>query len=216
MPARKKNAINDGAPGAPGQPGGAGAEVAEERVEVVAYAAAIDVAKGSGMVCTGCRAAARTASGSRREHLRKRHRRRASHCSQLTSQAVHPIGSRSARGTVHDGPGVGEHARALLASDQEAIVIEADMREPTAILHRVTEQGFIDLAQPMAVLMLAVLHFIPDTAQAAGIAAAFREQMAARQLPGYHPRHSRQHESGRSRASRADLRLQFGRIRHPA
>jgi transposase len=52
MPARKKNASKDGAPGAPGQPGGAGAEVAEERVEVVTYAAAIDVAKGSGMVCT--------------------------------------------------------------------------------------------------------------------------------------------------------------------
>jgi transposase len=32
--------------------GGDGAEVAEERVEVVTYAAAIDVAKGSGMVCT--------------------------------------------------------------------------------------------------------------------------------------------------------------------
>ena len=32
--------------------GGDGAEVAEERAEVVTYAAAIDVAKGSGMVCT--------------------------------------------------------------------------------------------------------------------------------------------------------------------
>jgi transposase len=32
--------------------GGDGAEVAEDRVQVVEYAAAIDVAKGSGMVCT--------------------------------------------------------------------------------------------------------------------------------------------------------------------
>jgi hypothetical protein len=32
--------------------GGEGAEVAEEHVQVVTYAAAIDVAKGSGMVCT--------------------------------------------------------------------------------------------------------------------------------------------------------------------
>jgi len=32
--------------------GGDGAEVAEERVQVVERAAAIDVAKGSGMVCT--------------------------------------------------------------------------------------------------------------------------------------------------------------------
>jgi hypothetical protein len=39
-------------PAAPSQPGDDGAEVAEERVEVVTYAAAVDVAKGSGMVCT--------------------------------------------------------------------------------------------------------------------------------------------------------------------
>jgi transposase len=49
-----KNTRKDGAAsGSPaGQGGGAGAEVAEEHVEVVTYAAAIDVAKGSGMVCT--------------------------------------------------------------------------------------------------------------------------------------------------------------------
>ena len=38
--------------------GGDGAEVAEDSTQVVEYAAAIDVAKGSGMVCTrvpGCR-----------------------------------------------------------------------------------------------------------------------------------------------------------------
>ena len=57
----KKNAMGtkaDGA-GAPGDApggvpghGGDGAEVAEERTEVVSYAAAIDVAKAFGMVCT--------------------------------------------------------------------------------------------------------------------------------------------------------------------
>jgi transposase len=38
--------------GAAAEHGGDGAEVAEDRVQVVEYAAAIDVAKGSGMVCT--------------------------------------------------------------------------------------------------------------------------------------------------------------------
>jgi transposase len=55
MAARKKNMTQDAAPGPPAatsQPGDDGAEVAEERVEVVTYAAAIDVAKGFGMVCT--------------------------------------------------------------------------------------------------------------------------------------------------------------------
>jgi hypothetical protein len=52
MSAGKKN-VNDGAPdGAVAEHGGDGAEVAEDRVQVVEYAAAIDVAKGFGMVCT--------------------------------------------------------------------------------------------------------------------------------------------------------------------
>jgi transposase len=55
MAARTKNRTKDAAPGSPAassQPRDDGAEVAEERVEVVTYAAAIDVAKGFGMVCT--------------------------------------------------------------------------------------------------------------------------------------------------------------------
>ena len=48
MAARKDKADGAGVPGH----GGDGAEVAEELTQVVEYAAAIDVAKGSGMVCT--------------------------------------------------------------------------------------------------------------------------------------------------------------------
>jgi transposase len=48
----KKKSAEEGAPGAVPVHGGDGAEVAEELVQVVTYAAAIDVAKGFGMVCT--------------------------------------------------------------------------------------------------------------------------------------------------------------------
>ncbi len=50
---KKAKADTDGkSAGAAAEHGGDGAEVAEDRVEVVERAAAIDVAKGSGMVCT--------------------------------------------------------------------------------------------------------------------------------------------------------------------
>ena len=56
MAAGKKNAGKDtdgkGAAGGEAASGDDGAEVAEDRVQVVTYAAAIDVAKGFGMVCT--------------------------------------------------------------------------------------------------------------------------------------------------------------------
>ena len=51
--------------GAAPEHGGDGAEVAEDRVQVVEYAAAIDVAKGSGMVCTRVPGSRRIAGGRR-------------------------------------------------------------------------------------------------------------------------------------------------------
>ncbi len=100
-----------------------------------------------------------------------------------TRENVHQVARRLVPGArvvyVDNDPAVVMHALAILAADPCAIAIEADMREPAAVLRRATEQGFIDLAQPVAILMLAVLHFVPDTSQAAQIVAAFREQMAA-------------------------------------
>ena len=61
MAARKDKADGAGVPGH----GGDGAEVAEELTQVVAYAAAIDVAKGSGMVCTRVPGSRPTAGGRR-------------------------------------------------------------------------------------------------------------------------------------------------------
>ena len=52
MAARRSAKGRTGTPGAACRHGGDGAEVAEDRTQVVEYAAAIDVAKGFGMVCT--------------------------------------------------------------------------------------------------------------------------------------------------------------------
>ncbi len=78
---------------------------------------------------------------------------------------------------VDNDPVVLTHAGALLATDARTIVIEADMREPTKVLHHATANGFIDLDQPVAILMVAVLHFLPDADRPAEIVATFREHM---------------------------------------
>ena len=61
MAAGKGKADGTGVPGH----GGDGAEIAEDSTQVVEYAAAIDVAKGSGMVCTRVPGSARTGGGRR-------------------------------------------------------------------------------------------------------------------------------------------------------
>jgi O-methyltransferase involved in polyketide biosynthesis len=52
------------------------------------------------------------------------------------------------------------HGRALLARQDSVDFIQADVREPDALLEKLS--GLVDFDKPVAFLMLAILHFIPD------------------------------------------------------
>jgi hypothetical protein len=52
------------------------------------------------------------------------------------------------------------HARALLASDQRTIVVAADARDPAGIFADPAVRAHLDWAQPVAVLFVAIFHFI--------------------------------------------------------
>ena len=68
------------------------------------------------------------------------------------------------------------HARALLAGDN-TVAIQADLREPEVILGHPEVRQLIDFNQPIALLLLAILHFIPDDEDPLGIVARFRETL---------------------------------------
>jgi hypothetical protein len=78
---------------------------------------------------------------------------------------------------VDNDPIVHAHANALLAGDSTTVLL-ADLREADAILGHPAVQQVIDFGQPIAVLMLAVLHLIADADDPAGIVARFRDAMA--------------------------------------
>ena len=56
--------------------------------------------------------------------------------------------------------------------------------------------ALLDFDQPVAVLMLAVLHFVPDEDDPAGVVARFRRPPGAGQLPGAFARHPGRHDPG--------------------
>lgn len=64
---------------------------------------------------------------------------------------------------VDNDPLVLSHARALLTSSAEGktAYIQADLREPETILRSAAVRDTFDLSQPVAVMLVAVLHFIP-------------------------------------------------------
>ncbi|MFE3793700.1 SAM-dependent methyltransferase [Nocardia tengchongensis] len=54
------------------------------------------------------------------------------------------------------------HARAILRGNDQAAAIEADLREPAALLAQARETGIIDFDQPVGILLIAVLHLMGD------------------------------------------------------
>jgi O-methyltransferase involved in polyketide biosynthesis len=81
---------------------------------------------------------------------------------------------------VDNDPVVLSHQRAAagFASDVYTI-IEGDVRRPWAILADPKLNAVIDLSRPVAVLCVAVLHFIPDAEEPSQILAAFTDTVAA-------------------------------------
>jgi SAM-dependent methyltransferase len=79
---------------------------------------------------------------------------------------------------VDNDPIVLSHGRALLADDKTTKVFTADMREPQAILTAPGLAGLIDFSRPVAVLFVAVLHFVRDEEDPYGIVGTFRDAMA--------------------------------------
>ncbi len=70
------------------------------------------------------------------------------------------------------------HSRALLAHTDTATAIQADLRRPEDILGSPEVRRLIDFTQPVAVLLVAMLHLLPDQQLPDAIVARFRDAMA--------------------------------------
>jgi hypothetical protein len=69
------------------------------------------------------------------------------------------------------------HSRAMLTDNPNATVIEADVRDAEAILDHPQTRGMLDFDAPIALLVLGVLHFVPDEDDPAGIVARLRRPL---------------------------------------
>lgn len=67
------------------------------------------------------------------------------------------------------------HSRAILNDNPGAAIIQADIAEPDTILTDPQANRLLDFREPIAVLMLGVLHFVPDSADPAGCVRRLRD-----------------------------------------
>ncbi len=65
---------------------------------------------------------------------------------------------------VDNNPIVLAHARALLASGPQGMTayLDADIRDPESVLSHPVTRGTLDFTKPIALILVAVLHFVPD------------------------------------------------------
>jgi SAM-dependent methyltransferase len=102
-----------------------------------------------------------------------------------TQGSVHQIVPGARVVYVDRDPVVAAHATALLRDESRAAFVRADLLDAAGVLERAA--AFLDLDRPVGVLLISILHFIPDTGtdDAGGphaAVAALREALA----PGSH------------------------------
>jgi SAM-dependent methyltransferase len=99
-----------------------------------------------------------------------------------TAGNVHEVAQRAAPDArvvyVDVDPVAVTHSRAILGGDPRTAVVQADLRDPDRVLGDPAVRDLIDLRQPVAVLLVAVLHFIPTSDDPAGVVARFWDAVA--------------------------------------
>lgn len=79
---------------------------------------------------------------------------------------------------VDNDPVVVTHAQALLADNATTVAINRDLRDPDQILSHPALRALIDIAAPVAVLLIAVLHFVKDSDGVYEIVQRLKDAMA--------------------------------------
>ncbi|GAA3712381.1 SAM-dependent methyltransferase [Streptomyces tremellae] len=94
-----------------------------------------------------------------------------------THEVVRAGQSRARVVYVDNDPVAVAHGRAALADDPHTSVAAADLRDPVGLL-RDREVRRLDFARPVALLLVAVVHFLSDADRPAEVIAALRDALA--------------------------------------
>ncbi|HET7017395.1 MAG TPA: SAM-dependent methyltransferase [Streptosporangiaceae bacterium] len=99
-----------------------------------------------------------------------------------TQDNVHEIAQRGNSESrviyVDNDAGVIAHSRHLLRGNPLVSIINADLRNPAAVVTHPEVGRLIDFSQPVGLLMVTVLHFVPDSQDPYGLVAKFAEALA--------------------------------------
>jgi S-adenosyl methyltransferase len=70
------------------------------------------------------------------------------------------------------------HSELMLADNDDARIVHADMRDPESILDNPETRGLLDFDRPIGVLALMMLHWLPDEADPWKLMTRYRDALA--------------------------------------
>ena len=70
------------------------------------------------------------------------------------------------------------HGKAVLAERECSVFIQADLRDPVSLLHHPEIRAHLDFGRPVALILVNVLHWIPDDARPRDLLAVLRDALA--------------------------------------
>lgn len=99
-----------------------------------------------------------------------------------TAGNVHEIARKADPSTrvvyVDKDPVAVAHSMLILEDDDRAAALQADLTEPDTILDHPTTSRLVDFERPLGLLMIGVLHFVPESADPGGLLARYRDRLA--------------------------------------
>jgi SAM-dependent methyltransferase len=103
-----------------------------------------------------------------------------------TQSNVHEVAQGATQDTrvvyVDNDPVVLTHGRALLGGTEHVHIVQADLRHPEEILDNPEVRERLDFDRPIAIMLVAIVHFLQETDDPESIVARFREALP----PGGH------------------------------
>ncbi|HEY5835087.1 SAM-dependent methyltransferase [Streptomyces sp.] len=95
---------------------------------------------------------------------------------------VHEVAQAASPGArvvyVDNDPVAVAHSRAVLEGNEDATIAAADLRDPHSILGRSETKRLLDFDRPVALMLVAVVHFLSDDDRPAEIIATLRDALA--------------------------------------
>jgi SAM-dependent methyltransferase len=98
-------------------------------------------------------------------------------CGLPTAGPVHEIAPQARVVYADNEPVAVAHSEILLRDNERTTVLQADLGDPDGILDDDRTRSLLDFDQPVAILMVAVMHFISDERDPGGILRSYRHRL---------------------------------------